>query len=623
MKTIPNFSSLYPDELLYSIISRYHLWSRNPYFSDTIDDLFGRSNVTISTVLPNRLQQICNKLFIDSNITSKYLIYNHTFYPLFLPFWSKEQNNEILQGMINSEDKSILNRAGILQSKIPFPEYLRFCLKCCNENIELYGEAYWHRTHQIYGVNVCPLHDEILMESSIPFTSKRNRQSLYPLTKQLIKKSIPIMFLKECSKNDLKISKAVYDLLSSDSPVLGLEKLGEKYTSFLKKNGLANYNGTVRKTELLKSFYYFYGNSFLNQMKCNIYKSSNINWIDNLIRPRTNSHPLMHILLINFLGYKLKEFFLAPIDSEKNFGKGPWLCFNAASNHYKEKVITDCKVKLGTQGHLVGTFTCSCGFVYSRRQSDENHDDFYNIGLIKSYGPMWENELIRLRKNEKKTIKEISLLLKVTPLTVIRKLKKFEDKQSDKVKKNSPDNQKQYRLKWLKVVNENPQLNKTGLRSLAKKEFAWLYRQDRKWLEENSPENQRVSNSGKYISWEQRDSEISKLLLDVISEMKSINTTERPIRITIASVGKKIGKYSVILYGLNKMPLTKGVLEEEVESIEEFQMRRVHWAIEVLKEKDDSVTPNKIRKVASLANSKISLAVKHIINIEIDEYYKG
>jgi hypothetical protein len=87
-------------------------------------------------------------------------------------------------------------------------------------------------------------------------------------------------------------------------------------------------------------------------------------------KPRTTAHPIKHILLIRFIGLTPEQFFEEDMVYHP-FGEGPWLCLNAAENHYKQPVIDDCKVTRDYKtGVPVGTFTCSCGFFYSRRGPD-------------------------------------------------------------------------------------------------------------------------------------------------------------------------------------------------------------------------------------------------------------
>ena len=47
----------------------------------------------------------------------------------------------------------------------------KYCPKCALRDRECYGEAYWHRVHQLQGVTVCPEHGVPLIESAV----RRNR----------------------------------------------------------------------------------------------------------------------------------------------------------------------------------------------------------------------------------------------------------------------------------------------------------------------------------------------------------------------------------------------------------------------------------------------------------------
>lgn len=171
-------------------------------------------------------------------------------------------------------------------------------------------------------------------------------------------------------------------------------------------------------------------------------------------------------------------------------------------------------------------------------------------------------------------------------------------------------------LRIQQVVPQFLELEVTsGLRELAKKEYIWLYRHDRVWLEENSPRHKRKSNGGIHVSWEERDKIISSQVKDAVKELLLTNSSERPIRLTRTSIGKMAGEYSKIMYGLEKMPLTMKILNESVETVEEFQMRRVKWAVKLLREKSEIITANKIRKIASLQNPKLTKKVKQQIEI--------
>ena len=51
---------------------------------------------------------------------------------------------------------------------------MRFCPLCVNKDREIYGEAYWHRKHQIRNMSICTKHRCRLVESSVPVKSEQS-----------------------------------------------------------------------------------------------------------------------------------------------------------------------------------------------------------------------------------------------------------------------------------------------------------------------------------------------------------------------------------------------------------------------------------------------------------------
>ncbi|MBV7508768.1 hypothetical protein KW850_26495 [Bacillus sp. sid0103] len=52
-----------------------------------------------------------------------------------------------------------------------------------------------------------------------------------------------------------------------------------------------------------------------------------------------------------------------------------------------KNVLTSCVITRDYKTGLpVGTFTCSCGFVFSRKGPDKTNEDRYKIGRIKELG---------------------------------------------------------------------------------------------------------------------------------------------------------------------------------------------------------------------------------------------
>ena len=104
--------------------------------------------------------------------------------------------------------------------------------------------------------------------------------------------------------------------------------------------------------------------------------------------------------------------------------------------------------------------------------------------------------------------------------------------------------------------------------------YTWLYRNDKEWLNKNSP----LSNKNKVcnirVDWNQRDEEVLKLIK---AFLKTIDKNARPIRISKRYIAVSIGKLSWIEKHLDKLPLTKQFIESIVESSLDYRERLSKW----------------------------------------------
>jgi hypothetical protein len=613
---LPFFPSAYPDELFYSVIARYHLWSGNMNFRHSLQDLFDSNRAFAKIYFPNRLNILHSKLPKGTLNTPDRIINMNSIYPFFRPFLTFVKNEKIIEVMKKSADNSASSIAGLQQSVIPSYKVLRYCPKCVEDDMEKYGEAYWHRTHQVFGVFLCPHHKSLVMESEFsPFN--KNSQVFLCMDKLDSSFTSDKIKCKQELMNYFKVSHAIHTMLNNQFPVLGIQEITRRYIYYLKIEGFITFNGTVKENELIMAFEKFYGKRFLKVMNSEVDISSRNNWITKLIRPKSIIHPLRHILFINFLGLNVNQFFLNEIEEEKPFGVGPWICFNAASDHYFETVITNCEIKRGTNSHgsPVGTFKCSCGYTYSRKGPDKHEDDIYKVGKIISFGHVWEAELKRLRLDENITIKEISNILMVTPLTVIRKLKKMETGNETTQNENNDtkfnNNLLRYRQQWEKLVKNNPGKNKTELRKMAKAIYIWLHRHDQEWLNDNSPITKKRTKFNNQVNWEQRDKQLSQQVHSTVEKIKSLEC--KPVQLTFTSICKEMGVYPTIQYGINKLPKTKELIESYVESTDDFRKRRIRYVACELHSNNELVTFSKVRKNASLQISDLNESLIKII----------
>lgn len=600
------FPNPYPDELLYSILARYYLWSANRSPKVTLQELFGKNTVIATFDLPSNIESLVQHLPRLSKYTADSFIQENTLYSFYVPFCPPNRAKALYQSMRQHFSGDIHSRIGIMASSIPIPKYFKFCPICIHKDNREYGEIYWHRTHQIIGVLVCPKHKVWLQESSVKTKGNNRHKFIAADWNNCLLKPSSVSYTKSTLNKLTILAQDIFTVLNSNFPSRSGNWYRNQYQSLLSDRGLSIASGRVHQKDLIREFVDFYGEEFLGLIYSKINTEIESNWLSSIVRKhRKIFHPLRHLLLIRFLGKEVSDFFTLRIN-QNPFGKGLWTCFNGASEHYLKKIIKSVSISYSNDmKKLVGTFSCSCGFIYSTSDISVPYSKRLSCGKIKAYGYLWENKLKSLFSNKSLSLRETARQLKVDPKTVLSHAKRLQlipdnSKAITKVKikiENEDESKNKNRNKWLNAQKKYPKLSKNELRRLYSSVYMRLYRNDRIWLDSNSPKSQQNPTVNKRVDWKERDERI--LELSRISYKKLLDEV-RPVRITISRIGKEIDQSALLEKHLSKLPQTGAYVESIIETIEDFQMRRIRWAIAKLINEDEFPKPWKICRIAGL-----------------------
>jgi hypothetical protein len=157
---------------------------------------------------------------------------------------------------------------------------------------------------------------------------------------------------------------------------------------------------------------------------------------------------------------------------------------------------------------------------------------------------------------------------------------------------------KERRSQWMQLQKNYPNLSKTQLRKKSPAVYAFLYRNDRNWLNLNSPEKLKAEPINNRVDWPARDQEVLKRVQNVANEFR--NSGDKPIRVTVKSLGDCIVERTLLEMHLNKLPETKGSIDQVWESKREFRLRRVEHAIEVMKEAGEIIKTWRVLRKAGI-----------------------
>jgi len=621
----------YEDEVLYSVLARYHVRSGNTSYKATMKDLFGSTSVTAVMDLPSNIQNLVNNMPLNSRYTEEYLIKSHTLFPFYSAFLPPKRAEQVFESMKGDNGGSIYSRTGIMASSITLNSYFIFCPVCAKEDKLQYGELYWHRVHQIPGVLVCPKHYVPLYNSQVPVRGYNKHEYKAAGEENCVEPDTAVKYSDDIFEKLIRLAEDAQALLNSDFEKRDIEWYKEQYLAKMMEMGFATSNGKVHQKEFIKEFINYYSEKYLDIVQSRVHVDNDSNWLMDMLRKKNKTaHPIRHLLLSRFLDILLSDLFHKKMEY-KPFGDGPWLCLNAAAEHYLRPVVSDLKISYSIDSKCpVGTFSCTCGFVYTRSGPDESEDARYQFGRIKRFGQVWEERLKEL-VNQKLSLRETARLLGVDTNTVKKYAKKLglttyweKRSESDGVYDNEGNSYSSmnldkdyYRENWNELRKQYPEMGKTQLRMVDKALFAWLYRNDREWLNQNSPDKKVANAVNSRVDWNQRDNEILSQVKGIVDKM--MNSDEKPERITISLIGRKLGIRGLLQKHLDKLQKTKAYPDSVIETNHDFRLRRIRWAVKELEKEGEELTQWRIfRKAGIREEYKVELK-KVVRNFSWDE----
>lgn len=606
MAKVGYFPASYPGELTYSILARFLDQMQYPSQKLAGKQLLGTFGATASVTLPSRLGRLISVLPPGHSYTVERLIDNHTLLPFYSPFLPSKRVESLRQDMRGDNGLSVYMRSGSTSSCIHSPDFLRFCPLCSQEDKKHYGECYWHREHQIPGVEVCPIHNVFLENTHARAQSRRIRYE-FIVAAQAIQNVIPqaLDLSNPWHQNLVKISQDANWLLNQPNFTPGLESIRARYLCVLVDRGLACYSGQVHIRQLLEAFKNYYPPNFLNWLQCEIREEDNNNWLFRLLRsPKQSRHPLYHLLFINFLGYSVGEFF--QLSGElKPFGDRPWPCLNPICEYFRQPIIQEYQLKYDKShgGRLTGTFCCNCGFTYSRMGPDKSPEDRFKVGKIKTFGHKWEATLQEVWQDstftlqamaarlgvDLQTVKHQAVLLNLSfprlgPTARQIQINTVSLPAALYLQPSEPSKQQAYRAEWLSALSENPDASRSFLAHKYRRIHSWLYLYDRVWLTAHLPPPKKRGKQLPQVNWEKRDAQIADLVRACAQRLKKASGS--PVQVTKTAIASDIGYLALIQKQLDKLPLTAFALACSVESTEEFAQRRVQWAVDCFRQEN-------------------------------------
>lgn len=162
---------IYPDELFYSWICRYYIHSGSFSHKSVRNDFYCKKSDNISKEFIGNLNQHAKEV-LSAMYPMEELILKHTMFPQYARFLSSDRKKEALYHL--QYDYKDMHSLFPVLTRGSKDRYLKYCPVCASRDRIEYGEAYWHRSHQIRGIGICINHKCKLLTSSVPVKSEQS-----------------------------------------------------------------------------------------------------------------------------------------------------------------------------------------------------------------------------------------------------------------------------------------------------------------------------------------------------------------------------------------------------------------------------------------------------------------
>ena len=579
------FPEIYPDELLYSVLARYHLHVCSRSAKQTMRGLFGTNGVRATVDLQSRIAALSQRIPADRGLCPDKLTKDTTLYLYYTAFVSEAVAESVMASLVDGPADGVFMRLGLTASVISAPERLRYCPACLGEMLDRYGEGYWKRSHQLPGVLVCPDHGMALADSSVsPHT--HNQHEFVALNLH----NCPPVVVLPAWVSDLRQMALLQDIARRSAALLNHVSMrsahrdwGAYYLDAVRDRGFAKGRERVDQSLFQDAFA-----NFFEPVVDLIPDGLGGDWPAAMVRKhRRIFHPLRHILFQMFLDKHQSQPRTA-----LPFGSGPWECLNPLAKHHGQEVVRALTLR-HEQGRVIGRFSCTCGFVYSREAGSERPP------RVMDFGPLLD---IRLKQKvmEGLCLRAMAREIGVDPGTVRLHASRlglkvpWKDLPKRRALTMLPDRDSM-RARWLDMQQNHADLSRRQLALLLPKERSWLYRHDREWLEQHSPTPLHKKWSDQRVDWETLDHHTATQLRKAARE---ITLEVPPRRITQSALERKLGWSRRMSKRQEKLPRSVGVLSVVTETIDAFRLRRIAWAVQEL---DRQALPTRAWRVRRLA----------------------
>lgn len=605
--SVRSFVTPFPDEIPFSILSRYYVLYAPCSAKALLTWFLGSSNRKITGSLPRGLDNFYRVAPSGLWRNLGEFLDRHTLLPYYRPFLNPRSAKKLasLPARLELTTKDLPSCAEG-SNEITAP---RFCPACAREDIGSLGQSYWHRMHQIPGVLVCHKHGTRLIDHCPKCNAPTDHR--YPLFLPKLTCDCAYEFLTAARTDAptepwqgraMDLARFCAEILDARLGPIDPTLLAAFYRNTLRERGYYQ-KGPRSKFQLWQDLLDHYTPNFLGKIGLSTPAKTYPTWFARLtIRSlEFTRHPLHHVLLLAFLFPEYKAFRRALARFKAAGGRMKPL--GAPSRNPRDAHDPKLHKKL-------------CTLLLDERRSFKSVGEMLGMKRHRLYVAVRSAGILAQLRPEEYLEKDVAILQDLFAGLSYSKVSKKHGVGGQRVSElcaSRPDlaetrrTQRQavelqkHKKRLARFLVQEPNADQARLQKKLPRSYIHVHRRDKSWLNEHFPQKKRapvMSRKKKMFDWGKRDMEMELKLRAVAEQLK--NSLARPIRLTKCGFLAKAGIMSKVYFYLERLPRTKKVLEELIDSDESFNRRKINWAIGALSKEGSLATKSAVIQKVSL-----------------------
>ncbi|MDM4766670.1 TnsD family Tn7-like transposition protein [Pelomonas sp. SE-A7] len=542
-----------PDETLFSLCSRYHVASGNKLPSTTCRQLFGHPRQGCAHDFPARLDHFLS-VAGDALGTAASIVEEHTLLPLYLRFASPEMVDATSSAAAQSSSGRLKFQLGLLTSRFRANHPLKACRACMQEDTLQHITPYWHREHQLPGVWICSRHGGWLQSSDLKATGISRFGWLLPT---------PSQFLPAPSAppppSVTQLARMVAGLVAKPGLLLSAHLIGQTFRAALGNRGLlAGAAQRLRRVAAGEAYAEFLRPLLDLEQMGQLPASSDEAYaeIARQISARSASvHPLRRLALAAWLFDDLEDLLARMETTSGSTGTAapaPESTAQLQDDPRRARLVdlinsgssTSAAAKeVGIDTTTGMVWAAAAGLATPRRPK-----------LLK--GDLRGCLIALLRKG---VAKEEAAAYGEVSLQTVTTLLRTEVGLHETWRQAGFENARhRNRNVWTQTTAANPLSGVKAARMAEPAAYAWLYRNDRDWLAENTAKMARpIRVPQARVDWDSRDRQFAHQVRQVALEMFEMQGVRH---LRLPQLYQRIPELKAKILRLDRMPLTRAAI---------------------------------------------------------------